>query len=225
MRRFSAHETHWLQQLDGIELAPFWRRALAFGIDVLLILAALISIFLCGTLEYARILQSEGHKVGNVHFSLDFGRIDIDSDDPSLTHHMNERAASLITEIAVPVLYFGMLTWLGKGRSPGKWILRIRVVSVVHPHLSFWHSIERALGYGAATLEGGFGFVQFFLHPYRRCAQDRLAETIVVTERGWCGVASRIQHVAVDPDARPAAGAAGKLVSRDDTDRASTKRD
>ena len=34
-------------------------------------------------------------------------------------------------------------------------------------------------------LEGGFGFVQFFIHPYRRCAQDRLAETIVVTERSY----------------------------------------
>jgi hypothetical protein len=41
------------------------------------------------------------------------------------------------------------------------------------------------LGYRAALLEGGFGFAQFFLHPYRRCAQDRLAETIVVTERSY----------------------------------------
>jgi hypothetical protein len=34
-------------------------------------------------------------------------------------------------------------------------------------------------------LEGGFGFIQYFIHPYRRCAQDRLAETIVVTERSY----------------------------------------
>ena len=39
------------------------------------------------------------------------------------------------------------------------------------------------LGYGAATLEGGFGFLQFFIHPYRRCIQDRIAEPIVVTEQ------------------------------------------
>ena len=63
--------------------------------------------------------------------------------------------------------------------------MKIRVVSLVHPHMTFWHSVERALGYGAAALEGGFGFIQYFLHPYHRCAQDRLAETIVVTEGSY----------------------------------------
>jgi hypothetical protein len=63
--------------------------------------------------------------------------------------------------------------------------MKIRVVSLVHTHISFWHAVERALGYGATALEGGFGFIQFFIHPYRRCAQDRLAETIVVTEPSY----------------------------------------
>ena len=40
-----------------------------------------------------------------------------------------------------------------------------------------------ALGYGAAVLEGGLGFLQFFWDCNRMCAQDRLAETIVVDER------------------------------------------
>jgi uncharacterized RDD family membrane protein YckC len=85
----------------------------------------------------------------------------------------------------LPILYFGILLWQGNGRTPGKRLLKIRVVSLVHTHITFWHAVERALGYGAAALEGGFGFVQFFIHPYRRCAQDRLAETIVVTERSY----------------------------------------
>src|SRR5271154_3685463 len=87
--------------------------------------------------------------------------------------------------VVVPVLYCGVLLWAGKGRTPGKRLLKIRVVSLAHRHISFWHAVERALGYGAAALEGGFGFIQFFIHPYRRCAQDRLAETIVVTERSY----------------------------------------
>ncbi len=90
----------------------------------------------------------------------------------------------------MPVLYFGILLWKGKGQTPGKRIMKIRVVSIMHRHLSFWHSVERALGYGAAALEGGFGFIQFFLHPYRRCAQDRLAETIVVTRTQLPGPAA-----------------------------------
>jgi uncharacterized RDD family membrane protein YckC len=103
-------------------------------------------------------------------------------------------------DILVPVLYFGLFTWRGKGRTPGKRLMRIRVVSLVHRHLTFWHSIERALGYGAAALEGGFGFVQYFIHPYRRCAQDRLAETIVVTELSYKALQSRTLH-ALLPDA------------------------
>jgi hypothetical protein len=78
--------------------------------------------------------------------------------------------------------------------------MRIRVVSLVHRHLTFWHSVERALGYGAAALEGGFGFIQFFIHPYRRCAQDRLAETIVVSERGYKLMQSKLSHPLLPDD-------------------------
>ncbi len=92
------------------------------------------------------------------------------------------------------VLYFGLLTWRGKGRSPGKRMMGIRVVSLVHRHLSLWHSIERALGYFAAFLEGGFGFFQCFIHPYHRCVQDRIAETIVVTEDGYRLMQTKADH-------------------------------
>jgi hypothetical protein len=120
------------------------------------------------------------------------------------TVHVDEhsRAGEVIkdvTDVLVPILYFGVLLWKGKGRTPGKRLMRIRVVSIVHRHLSFWHSVERALGYGAAALEGGFGFIQFFIHPYRRCAQDRLAETMVVTERGYQAMQQKREH-ALLPD-------------------------
>ena len=78
--------------------------------------------------------------------------------------------------------------------------MRIRVVSLAHRHITFWHAVERALGYGAAALELGFGFVQFFIHPYRRCAQDRLAETIVVTERGYQALLQKLSQQQVADD-------------------------
>jgi hypothetical protein len=37
MRNFSAQETEWLEELDGIELASFWRRACAFLVDCLIV--------------------------------------------------------------------------------------------------------------------------------------------------------------------------------------------
>ena len=79
----------------------------------------------------------------------------------------------LLQELIAPILYFGLFTYWGNGRTPGKRLLGIRVVSLVHERMNLWHSIERALGYGAATLEFGFGFLQFFLHPYRRTASRK----------------------------------------------------
>ena len=79
------------------------------------------------------------------------------------------------------VLYFGLATYFGNGRTPGKRLMGIRVVSLVHERLGLWHSIERTLGYAASALE--FGFAQYFIHPNRRTVHDRIAETIVIADR------------------------------------------
>jgi len=84
--------------------------------------------------------------------------------------------------LVVFVLYFGLGTFLGRGQTPGKRLLRIRVVSLTHGHISLWHAMERALGYSASALELGFGFLQYFIHPNRQTVHDRIAETIVVKE-------------------------------------------
>jgi uncharacterized RDD family membrane protein YckC len=187
MRNFSARETKWLQELDGIELAGFRQRACAFILDWILIYLVTLPIMLGGTLLYLKTLEARaGHTLDtNVNFDLRPFKYHASSSDAELEKRLDEEWIHLAYEIGVPVLYFGFFTWNGKGRTPGKRLMKIRVVSIAHPHLTLWHSIERALGYGAAALEGGFGFVQFFIHPYRRCAQDRLAETIVVTEGGF----------------------------------------
>jgi uncharacterized RDD family membrane protein YckC len=177
MHNFSARETEWLLELDGIELAGFQRRALAFLIDVALayfciFLLALLKAFVAWSLRLIL-----GHPL-RVH-----------SDAFTLGH-----SEGLLPGTFFTVLYFGLLTWRGKGRSPGKRFMRIRVVSLVHRHLSLWHAFERSLGYFAAFLEGGFGFFQFFIHPYRRTIQDRIAETIVVTEKGYQAMQHKLSH-------------------------------
>jgi len=85
--------------------------------------------------------------------------------------------------VAWLVAYFTLAAYWGRGRTPGKRLFGIRVVSLVHDHLSFWHALERALGYGASVLEGGFGFFQYFLRADRRTVHDRIAETIVIRDR------------------------------------------
>ncbi len=172
MRTFSARETSWLQELDGIELAGFPQRALAFLVDLLLALIALMLVVGLSALAWYQTRKLFGLPVPpHVKIDLRFG--------------LEEDWRHFLLNGSISILYFGIVTWLGKGRSPGKRLLRIRVVSLVHPHLSLWHSIERGLGYAAAALEFGFGFLQYFIHPYHRTVQDRIAETIVVTERSF----------------------------------------
>lgn len=224
MRTFSARETEWLQELDGIELAGFWRRAFALAIDGLIIgmvLSILATAVGLGTYAY---LRHRGKSLTDIARMV--GAKETDTKDLNLDINLGAGPAAppgqkvkaykveedspfgetmkIVDDIVIPILYFGVLLWKGKGRTPGKGLMKIRVVSIVHRHLSFWHSVERALGYGAAALEAGFGFIQFFIHPYRRCAQDRLAETIVVTERSYQALQHRLAHPLI-PDGPSAA--------------------
>jgi len=155
-RHFHSPNAESQMRMEGVPLASFTSRALAFLVDgviiCLLVLAPdLWSIYV-------------SHKPGaTITLSLDYGTL---------------------FAVAVAVLYFGLSTYFGKGATIGKRLLGIRVVSLVHRELSLWHSIERTLGYAASSLEAGFGFLQYFTHPNRQTVHDRIAETIVVSDRG-----------------------------------------
>lgn len=190
MKTFSARETLWLQELDGIELASFWQRALALTIDGLIV--GIVYSVLISTIATIYVNRHPGSSIAiNLADAVDKIQTDQQAEhavrnvQEAVHHKVRDEVIDVIQDIVVPILYFGVFLWKGNGRTPGKRLMKIRVVSLVHTHITFWHAVERALGYGAAALEGGFGFIQFFIHPYRRCAQDRLAETIVVTERSY----------------------------------------
>ncbi len=186
MRLYRAEETSRMQALDGVELADFWQRAGALVVDV--VLAILVAITLT-----AISLLAFGHgdvetPFFNIHMSNTAKPTETKPAETQPGQHVTVRwgeASEIIVRVLPLVLYFGLACYWGNGRTPGKRVFRIRAVSLVHHNMSLWHSIERALGYGAAALEGGFGFIQFFIHPYRRTVQDRMAETIVVKEASY----------------------------------------
>jgi len=159
MRTYDAHETERMHRLHGAELASFKARLLAFIIDVGAAFLLFVLLLILGVRLGSRLglLKLEG----DVRLEFDF-------------HHWY----SLI----FIVIYFGLSTYWGNGRTLGKRLLGIRVISLVHERMSLWHSVERALGYGASALEFGFGFIQYFIHRNRRTVHDRIAETIVVKE-------------------------------------------
>ena len=201
MKIFSARETELLRELDGLELAGFWQRAAAFLIDCFLMAVLLSVVVTLGLNGWQNLRRMQGNS-GPAEYHLPVvkelpvrGGMNL-----QIINIEGNEVIHVAATVVVPVLYCGVLLWTGKGRTPGKRLLKIRVVSLAHRHITFWHAVERALGYGAAALELGFGFVQFFIHPYRRCAQDRLAETIVVTERGYQALQQKLSQQQVADD-------------------------
>jgi uncharacterized RDD family membrane protein YckC len=158
-RTFRAHETRAALRLHGRPLAPFWRRGLALAADTAL--AACLFVLFAWPVE--RLLIS-------------LGRIENER-QIVFTFFGNWYSAAWLAA------YFGLATWLLRGRTPGKRLLGIRVASLTHDRPTPWQSVERALGYGFSVLELGFGFLQFFIHPNRLTVHDRVAETAVVIDR------------------------------------------
>jgi len=162
---YQATEVKRMQQLKGIPLASFRRRAIAFIIDIFIsILLFLATLMIIGTILWY--VNTEGELTSfTIQFDTEawYGRF--------------------IVQILVPVLYFGFSTYFTNGQTVGKKLMRIRVVPLTHERIQLWDCIERALGYGASIVEFGFGFLQYFTHPSCRTAEDCLAETIVIDER------------------------------------------
>jgi hypothetical protein len=154
-RHFCAHETSRVRELDGLPLATFFQRLVGYVIDIL----SAIVIWVPVECAWRFFVLHEK----DINLKWDF-----------------HEAGNVI----VVLLYLGLSNYFGNGQTPGKWIARTRAVSLTSSRMGLWQSIERALGYGAAVLEGGLGFLQYFWSANRMCAQDRLAETVVIDVRG-----------------------------------------
>jgi len=161
-RTFQIHENPHATALEGLSLATFWQRALGYWIDVLLAVVLWAPV----ELGWRRFVLHEQV----INLKWDFHEVG---------------------NIIVALIYWGLGNYWGNGQAPGKWVARTRAVSLTSSRMGAWQSIERSLGYGAAVLEGGLGFLQFFWDRNRMCAQDRLAETIVVDLRSGEDVARR----------------------------------
>ena len=145
-----------MESLAGLPLASFGARLAAYAIDLFLVVIAWAPL----TILVEWLLH---HREAHLNIDLKW-----DFHEPS--------------NIVFALLYFGLSLYFGNGRTIGKRLMGIRVVSLVHDRITFWQAMERALGYGASILEGGFGFFQYFTNPNRCCVHDRIAETIVVKE-------------------------------------------
>lgn len=180
-RLFNPHSTGRPESLSGAALAPFGRRLAAYAIDITMVMSTYQAVvgFIKAWIARAGVAEDVYHSA-HVHVRLEF-----------------EETFKLLWVVWL-ILYFGLIVWRTNGYTLGKRLLRIRILSLTHPRITLWQSIERALGYGASMLEGGFGFFQFFMEPNRRCVHDRIAETIVARDY-------RSRQAPAQPQAPPAA--------------------
>ncbi len=164
MKYNTRHEIH---HDDEFILATIRRRIAAFLIDWIV----LIIIYLCIIILFG-LFDMNLSKI-NVH-----GIFEVEVE-------MENTPSWLVTFLKfffglLPVLYFTISFYFWKGKTIGKYFLRIRVLSLYHERIGLWHCIERSLGYFASALEFGFGFIQAIWNPNRMTLHDKIGETIVI---------------------------------------------
>lgn len=80
-------------------------------------------------------------------------------------------------------VYFTLFTaWLG-GRTPGKWLVRTRVVRLDGRPITAMDAFTRNGGYAAGLATGSIGFLRILWDANNQAIQDKIAGTVVVSTR------------------------------------------
>ncbi len=79
-------------------------------------------------------------------------------------------------------LYFTFFPTFWRGMTPGKRLLRVRVVRLDGKPIGWWVAFNRFGGYAASIFTGLLGFFEMFWDPNRQALHDRIAATVVVQE-------------------------------------------
>lgn len=77
-------------------------------------------------------------------------------------------------------LYFTLFVSWWKGQTPGKKLLRIRIVQLDATPITLWESFGRYGGYAAGFSTGLLGFFQVLWDSNRQAIQDKISATVVV---------------------------------------------
>src|SRR5437016_5135266 len=117
-KHYNAHHIERLLALQGKPLASFWRRALAFLIDLFVCLCILwtgigIYAFIAGKFVY------DAHGI------------------PHYTYKVEGEFGKLLMEVLLPITYFGLIVFFTQGKTVGKWVTGIRIVPITHDRISF----------------------------------------------------------------------------------------
>jgi uncharacterized RDD family membrane protein YckC len=153
--------------LNGVVIAPLWRRILAALIDGFLVFTvqvvfALLSLGVLSVLDH----QETGH------WTLNYDAKDL---QPSVLF--------VVALVMIPYLvYHTVFLRYWNGRTPGKNFMLVRVLSKSGGRISFWQSFMRVLLQVFSVLPALLGYLAFFRSKKNSSLHDLLAKTIVLRE-------------------------------------------
>lgn len=77
-------------------------------------------------------------------------------------------------------LYFTAFVVLGRGQTPGKRMLGIKIIRLDNRPIGWWLAFERFGGYAASFSTGLLGFAQILWDRNRQALHDKATETVVI---------------------------------------------
>lgn len=154
-------------QLNEYQLATIRKRFAAFFIDWIVLILIYLLIIIVFALFDMNLSKIDVHGIFEVEVEME---------------HAPEYLITILKFLfgLLPFLYFTLLFYFWKGQTVGKYLFRLKVLSLYHEHIGLWHCIERSLGYFASALEFGFGYIQAYWNPNRMSLHDKIGETVVV---------------------------------------------
>jgi len=100
--------------------------------------------------------------------------------DPGLRSWLRALAEDFGLGLGWAALYFTVFLSWWRGFTPGKRLLRLRVVRLDGQPITWWTALQRYGGYAAGFATGLLGFAQVYWDPNRQATHDKLAETVVI---------------------------------------------
>lgn len=111
--------------------------------------------------------------------------------DPGVFRMLRALADDLGIGFGWAAVYFTVFTTLWKGQTPGKRMLKLRVLRLDGSPIGWWVAFERFGGYAAGIATGLLGFAQILWDANRQAVHDKIVGTVVVRWDSSKGAAAR----------------------------------
>lgn len=133
-----------------------------------------------GVDSMAHALAAENAQLRERNRALE-ARLQQDEEDPG---PLRAFFAEMLDELGLGLGWFGFyfiaLTVLGRGQTPGKRLLGIRVIRLDATPIGWWIALERFGGYAASFFSGLLGFAQLLWDRNRQALHDKATGTVVI---------------------------------------------